>query len=186
MKNSSWACLVFISGDSGFTLFYPTEDAFPRSLESSWFLYGAIGGLPYPGESLLGYLPNLTPALERKSQCQLEMVFLLILFAAVISLQGRGLLQTKRTAFPHPWDTNLTEKPSILLNILTTQSVCGEFEAPWKWFMVWFWNHSAGEKKSCLHNLKKKSLSEVTCGQGHCCSAFLLTFSLGTYWVSQL
>lgn len=84
------------------------------------------------------------------------MVFLLILFAAVISLQGRGLLQTKRTAFPHPWDTNLTEKPSILLNILTTQSVCGEFEAPWKWFMVWFWNHSAGEKKSCLHNLKKK------------------------------
>lgn len=125
---------------------YPTEDAFTRSLESSWFLFGAIGGLPYPGESLLGFLPNLTPALERKSWCQLEMVILLILFAAAISLQGRVLLQTKRIGFPHPWDTNLTEKLSILLNILTIQSVCRGFEAPWKWFMVWFWNHWAGEK----------------------------------------
>lgn len=128
--------LVFISGDSGFTLFYPPENALTQSLESSWFLYGAIGGSRYPGESLLGFLPNLTPALERRSQCQLEVVILLKLFAAAISLQGRGLLQTKRIGFPHPWDTNLTEKPSILLNILTARSVCGGFEAPWKWFMV--------------------------------------------------
>lgn len=106
--------LVFIAGDSGFTLFYPTENAFTQSLESSWFLYGAIGGSRHPGESLLGFLPNLTPALERRSQCRLEVVILLILFAAAISLQGRGPLQTKRIGFPHPWDTNLTEKPIYL------------------------------------------------------------------------
>lgn len=147
--------LVFISGDSGFTLFHPTEHAFTQRLESSWFLYGVIGDLPYPGERLLGFLPNLTPALERKSQCQLEMVILLILFAAAISLQGRGLLQTKSIGFSHPWDTNLTEKPSILLNILTIQSVCRGFEAPWKWFMVWFWNHSAGKKNLASTTWKK-------------------------------
>lgn len=33
---------------------------------------------------------------------------------------------------------------------------------------------------------KKISISEVPRGSGHCCSSFLLTFSLGAYWASQL
>lgn len=32
----------------------------------------------------------------------------------------------------------------------------------------------------------KISISEVSRGSGHCCSSFLLTFSLGAYWASQL
>lgn len=50
-----------------------------------------------------------------------EMVPFLTLVIGMISLQERGLLQTKGTGFPIPCDTNLTEKPSILLDTVTIQ-----------------------------------------------------------------
>lgn len=128
--------------------------------------------------------PNLPPDLKRTTNISLGWWFSLLRFP-------KQSIWRERVVFPNPmfWliflGTEIFQEISPLLCPTVT------------WFSYYLqrvrvflvsdlylsWDHLGGNSSY----LKKKILTaEVPRGSGHCCSSFLLTFSLDAYWASQL